>query len=104
MRVLTYISKNYNYESKCKEVLNQFKTMATYYVGSSDNYRLMNTWNFNCTEVDSDILFNFIRDTAEYIILFHDYKDKKSEQILDFCAKRCIPLIIIANPIDEVEF
>jgi len=102
---LIYISKKYVYKQKYLEVLNQFKNMFKYLISYYEITVLndLKQNNINVELINKKYMFDILREEVKYVIVFYDLEDMHAADIITYCALHTIPIMIINNPLDDLD-
>jgi hypothetical protein len=48
-------------------------------------------------------MFDTLREDVKYVIVFYDLEDMHAADIITYCALHTIPIMIINNPLDDLD-
>jgi serine kinase of HPr protein (carbohydrate metabolism regulator) len=99
MNCLIYISKQYTDKKKYEEILKTFNSIFNYVMShytptTAKDLRYM---GLKYDLIAKDQLYNFLREDTKYVIVFYDYEDKHTEEIINYCAKHSVPILVVNN-------
>jgi serine kinase of HPr protein (carbohydrate metabolism regulator) len=94
---LIYISNQYIDKRKYEEVLKTFDNLFNY-VMSHYSQTIVKDLRYMGIKYDliaKDQLYNFLREETQYVIVFYDFEDKHTEDIIKYCSKHRIPILVV---------